>query len=553
MRLDQHNSGSTLGASAEVLSNLGRKNNAIIIGAGPGGLATAMLLASRGVEVDLYERADQVGGRTSIMDIDGFKFDRGPTFFLFPEVLEGIFEECGRSLHEEVDLIRLDPNYRLVFEQGGFIDAACDIEKTQAEVAKISPEDANGLERYVAENRDKLEAFRPILEQPFLSHMDVLKLPLASLMPLLRPWNSVDKDLKRYFSDPRIRLAFSFQSKYLGMSPFRCPSLFTILAFLEYEYGVFHPVGGCGAVTEAMARVAREMGVRIHLDTPVRRVIMDGKRATGILTDNGEHSADALVINADFARAMESLVPNHVRKRWTDKKLEKKKYSCSTFMMYLGIEGHYDDLAHHTIYLAEGYEQHLQDIEKNYRLTENPSFYVQNPCITDPSMAPDGHSTLYVLVPVPHMHESIDWGTAQARFREQTLDQLEQRLGLEGLRERVRVEHCITPRDWEGEMNLYRGATFSLAHGLDQMLSLRPRNRFEDLEGVYLTGGGTHPGSGLPVIFQSAQITADLMTEDLQLEQARAPQAHIIHSSAPSQSSSLGAGLGGMHRQALDD
>lgn len=485
------------------------QDKAIVVGAGPGGLATAMLLAAKGMRVDVYDRLDHVGGRTSVMDIDGFRFDRGPTFFLFPEILRDIFAECGRSLDDEVDLVRLDPNYRLIFESGGHIDASSDLEQMKAEVAKLNENDAQAVEAYLSDNRDKLEAFRPFLEKPFLTHMDMVK--VLPLLPILRPWSSVDSDLRRHFSDPRVRLGFSFQSKYLGMSPFVCPSLFTILAYIEQEYGVFHPIGGCGAVTEAMARVARDLGVEIHLGHEVEEVMIENGRATGIRTESGVHSCDALVINADFARAMETLVPDSARRRWTNKKLARKRYSCSTFMLYLGIEGDVSEVPHHTVFLAEGYDQHLQDIEKNFQLSENPSFYVQNPCVTDPSMAPEGHSALYVLVPVPHLHHTIDWETASPAFRLQTLNQLETQLGIPNLKQRIRVERTFTPADWAADLNLYKGATFSLAHNLTQMLSFRPRNRFEDIDGVYLAGGGTHPGSGLPVIFQSAQITSDLV------------------------------------------
>lgn len=485
------------------------QDKAIVVGAGPGGLATAMLLAAKGMQVEVFERLGHVGGRTSVMDIDGFRFDRGPTFFLFPEILRDIFAACGRSLDDEVELIKLDPNYRLIFESGGHIDASSNLEQMKHEVAKLNVSDAEAVEAYLSDNRSKLEAFRPFLERPFLSHKDMVK--VLPLLPILRPWSSVDSDLKRHFSDPRVRLGFSFQSKYLGMSPFVCPSLFTILAFIEQEYGVFHPKGGCGAVTQAMARVARDMGVQIHLNHSVEEVTIKNGRATGIKTQSGEHHCDALVINADFARAMETLVPDSARRRWTNRKLERKRYSCSTFMLYLGIEGEISEVPHHTIFLAEGYDQYLRDIEKNFRLSENPSFYVQNPCVTDPSMAPERHSALYVLVPVPHMHHSINWESCSPAFRLQTLNQLETQLGIADLKKRIRVERSFTPADWAADMNLYRGATFSLAHNLTQMLSFRPRNRFEDIDGIYLAGGGTHPGSGLPVIFQSAQITSDLV------------------------------------------
>jgi phytoene desaturase len=337
---------------------------------------------------------------------------------------------------------------------------------------------------------------------------------MIRLLPLLRPHLSLDGELGRYFRDPRVRLALTFQSKYLGMSPFHCPSLFSILSFIEYEYGVFHPVGGCGAVSQAMARVAGEMGVSIALGEEVREIQFRGRRAVGVLTNRADYPADALVINADFARAMTRLVPDRLRRRWSDRKIAGKKFSCSTFMMYLGIEGRHDDLAHHTIYLAGDYRRNLDGIERRHALTDDPSFYVQNACVTDPSLAPPGMSTLYVLVPVSHQHPNIDWAREKAGFRARMLKQLV-KVGVDDVERRIRFEHLITPVDWDRGYEIHRGATFNLAHTLDQMLYLRPRNRFEDLEGVYLVGGGTHPGSGLPVIFESARITSRLVAQDL--------------------------------------
>jgi len=490
-----------------------------IIGAGPGGLASALLLAASGAQVRVLEGKERVGGRTTTLEHDGFRFDLGPTFFLFPQVLESIFEACGRSLHDEVELLRLDPHYRLRFEDGTELLAHPEVDALENEIARIAPGDAAGVRRFMADNRGKLEAFQPILESPFESLSDVFRLPLAKLLPLMRPWASVDKDLQRYFADPRVRLAFSFQSKYLGMSPFQCPSLFTILSFIEYEHGVYHPRGGCGALTEAMARVAREMGVEIHLGEPAREIRFEGRRAIGVRTDEGDYEHDALVVNADFAHAMHHLVPDRLRRRWTNRKLEGKKYSCSTYMLYLGIEGTYENLDHHTIFLADDYEKNLQEIEKQHVLSDNPSLYVQNPCVTDPTMAPEGMSSLYVLVPVTHRHPNVDWQRLEPSFHQTVMRQLA-KVGLEDLPGRIRFQKTLTPAGWEQDLQIFRGATFNLAHSLDQMLHLRPRNRFEDLDGVYLVGGGTHPGSGLPVIFESARISSRLLLEDLGLTAA---------------------------------
>ena len=498
----------------------------VIVGAGPGGLAAAMLLARSGVHVSVVEKRSLAGGRTSTLEQDGFRFDVGPTFFLYPRVLKEIIAACGYDLDNEVPMERLDPQYRLVFGAGGELLATPDVERMERAIAAISPEDAKRFHGFLLRNRTKLENFLPFLESPFESWRDLMQPKMLKLLPMLKPWASLDSDLKLHFKDERIRLGFSFQSKYLGMSPFRCPSLFSILSFLEYEHGVFHPVGGCGAVTSAMARIAEEMGVEILLDEPVDEVLMEGGHAIGVRTAKRRLQADSVVVNADFAAAMQRMVPDHHRKRWTNRRIASKRFSCSTFMMYLGIDGRFDDVSHHTIYLSKDYRQNLRDIEELHQLSSDPSFYVQNASVTDATLAPEGQSTLYVLLPVTHESANVDWRKETPRYRELALRQME-RIGLHDVERRIRTERILTPPGWREEFGLYRGATFSMAHSLRQMLHLRPHNRFEDVGSMYLVGGGTHPGSGLPVIFESARITSRLLLEDLGLEPQWSAQAEV--------------------------
>jgi phytoene desaturase len=347
----------------------------------------------------------------------------------------------------------------------------------------------------------------------------LISLRLLMVLPFLKPWKSLHAELAGYFQDPRLQLAFTFQSKYLGMSPFQCPSLFSILSFLEYEHGIFHPIGGCNALSTGMARVATELGVKIRLNEPVEEVLFEGRRAVGVRTTQGEQRADAVVMNADFGHAMTKLVPNKLRRRWTDATIAKKRFSCSTFMLYLGVEGRYDQLCHHNIYVTKNYRQNLDEIENQHVLTDDPSFYVQNASVTDATLAPAGHSTLYVLVPVSHQHPNIDWKKERDRYRQVALRQLA-KIGLGDIEKRIRFERVVTPVDWENKVGIYKGATFNLAHNLGQMLHLRPQNRFEEFERMYLVGGGTHPGSGLPVIFESAKISSRLLANDFGVQSA---------------------------------
>ena len=486
----------------------------VIVGAGPGGLATAMQLAKAGCQVTVLERRNHVGGRTSAIEVDGYRFDCGPTFFLYPRVLSEIFQSVGRELMVEVPMKRLDPQYRLTFGGGGKLDCSPNMDEMDRQIADFAPADVGALRRYMDDNRVKLEKFRPILESPFGSAFSLMRPSLMAAAKHLHPFRSLGKELERYFSDPRLVIAFAFQSKYLGMSPFQCPSLFSILAFLEYEHGVWHPMKGCSHVSERMAEIAESMGVEFRLGESVESVEMNGRKVTALVTDQGRYEGDAFVVNADFANWITKTVPNAKRKRWSDESVAKKRFSCSTYMLYLGVEGRYDDLPHHNIHISKDYEQNLIEIEKSHVLSKDPSFYVQNASVTDDSLAPQGNSALYVLVPVTHRHENVDWSVEADGFRDLVLDRLSA-IGLSDIRDRIQVEHRITPDDWEKDYAIYRGATFNLAHNLGQMLHRRPRNRFEEIDGVYLVGGGTHPGSGLPVIYESSRISSRLLLNDL--------------------------------------
>ncbi|EHH69543.1 phytoene desaturase [Gluconobacter morbifer G707] len=479
-----------------------------------------MLLAHEGADVTLYERHGQLGGRSSVIEGEceagAFRFDTGPTFFLYPQILRDIFQRCGLRMEDTITLKKLDENYDLVFENGPSLKVTSDIDMLEREIARIDVQDAGKVREFIADNRTKFRSFIPVLQRPFNNVLDLLRPDMLRAFPKLRPLSSVDRDLSRYFRDPRTRLAFSFQSKYLGMSPYRCPSLFTILSFMEYEYGIYHPVGGTMAVMEAMGQAAERLGVTIRLNTPVREILTRKGHATGVLTDQGPERADAVIINADFGRAMTKLVPDRKRRRWKNKSIERKKYSCSTFMMYLGIKGSVPDKGHHTIFLSGSYDQNFAEIEAGKMLSEEASLYIQNVCVTDPGQAPVGHSTLYVLMPVGHLRDGgVDWtDETRAQARRLLMARLE-KAGFTNIEERIRFEQIITPADWEERYDVHKGAVFNLAHNLGQMLYWRPHNRFEDIRGIYLAGGGTHPGSGLPVIFEGARISSDLVVRDL--------------------------------------
>lgn len=495
------------------MNKLTKHSDVVVVGAGPGGLACSMLLAKAGVNVTILEKSDGVGGRTRVFEKDGFKYDNGPTFFHYPEIAEEIFEALGLDAREELGLIELDPNYRLVFGAGGSIDASTDLEHMVSQIRELCGEDnANGFRKYIEDNRTKLDLSKNCLNSPWRGPTDLLSRRAMRVAKVLRPWRSVSSDLSKVFSDERMQLAMSFQTKYLGMSPFQAPSLFTILAYLEYEHGVFHAEGGLGTITQKMGEIARDLGVDIRLNEPVNDFVFEGKKVVGAITENGTYTADKFVMNVDFATGMKGLIPDKLRKKWSNKKLDEKSYSCSTYMLYLGLDKLYDT-PHHQIYAAKDYQKNLKEVTENKVTWDDPSIYVQNACVTDPTMAPEGHSTIYVLVPASSSHEGIDWEEIKDEYMDVILAQMEN-LGFEGIKDHIVSQTIVTPDDWASR-DIYKGAVFNLAHGLDQMLWRRPQNKFEELESLYLVGGGTHPGSGLPTILESGRISAKLICADM--------------------------------------
>lgn len=495
-----------------------------VVGAGPGGLAAAVLLVSRGLDVTVYEAQDRIGGRSARITLGEHHFDTGPTFFLMPHVLDEIFSAVGAKLTDEVDLRRLDPLYRLVIGQPDgadiVVDPTQDTDLMAERIGAVHEPDGRAFRRFVEHNRAKLNAAEPILRRPIRSPLDLVKADAVKALPYINPHKTVHSLSSKYFEHPAVKLAVGFQSKYLGMSPMECPSLFTILPFIEYEYGVWHPIGGCNAIMEALARVFVRAGGKIETSSPVASLDIEGGRVRGLHLGgdrSGERVAcDHAVINADASWAIKKLIPEKMRGRDSDRALNNKKYSCSTYMLYLGVEGEVE-LPHHTIRTAPAYEQNLDDISRGNgslgSLTEDPSFYVCNPSITDPTLAPKGDSSVYVLLPTPNGKAKIDWSAESDRLRELLLDRIDGVLG-QNLRGRIREEKRITPDDWRA-MNINHGATFNLSHSLDQMLHKRPQHKLPYCDGAWLVGGGTHPGSGLPVIFLSAQITAKMLCEQI--------------------------------------
>lgn len=499
----------------------------IIVGAGPGGLAAAMLLSARGHSVTVVEKQAHVGGRNSSIKLDGFTFDMGPTFLSMPQIAEEIFEESNRNLHDYLDLRELEDMYELIFPDKRFM-VTRNAEKMKRTIEQYFPGDGAGYDRFMEETEKKMAALTPILQGKMDRFHHYLQWKVIKALPHLSLGSSLYDQLSKFFSAEQLKLAFTFQSKYLGMSPWECPGAFSILSYMEHAYGIYHPIGGVNQLSEAMARVVKENGGSIQLGNGVQKLLLEGKKVVGVLMEDGsEMKGDEVIVNGDFAHVMTNLVDEGILKKYSKSKLEKKKYSCSTFMIYLGLDKVYDT-NHHTIIFADDYKKNVEEITDSKKLSEDPSIYVQNASVTDPTLAPDGKSALYILAPVPNNFSEIDWETHKDTFKGLVFDTLEKKSGFKNLQNHIEVEKVLTPHDWEKEILVYKGATFNLGHQLSQMMVLRPHNRFEELENCWLVGGGTHPGSGLPTILESARITANLLQEKHQNVEKNSVTSHRL-------------------------
>lgn len=493
-----------------------KNKHVVIVGAGPGGLAAGMILAHRGFRVTVLEKHEEVGGRNRPLCLGDYTFDVGPTFLMMRFVLEDLFRDAGRRLEDYVETLPLDPMYRLCFDDRE-IEVSSNPARMKEQLRQVFGDDGEGLDRFLKYEEERFKKLYSYIQRDYTSITSLLKPDLFKTLPYLSAPFSVFQNLGRYFRDQKMRMVFSFQSKYLGMSPWECPALFTILPWVEHKYGIYHVKGGLNRITRAMARVMEEHGGVIRTGVEVKSLDVQGRDVKGVLLANGEYlAADAVVVNADFGYAMSRLVKPGILKKYGQKQLEKKNFSCSTFMLYLGLSKQYP-LNHHTVYFASAYERNIEDIFQNKTLSEDFSFYMQNAVVTDPELAPPGHSALYILVPTPNNRSGIDWAQEKAAFRERVLDAVIRRTGFTDLREHIQAEKVLSPADWEQGEHVYLGATFNLAHQFSQLLYWRPHNRFEELNHCYLVGGGTHPGSGLPTIYVSARLSSNLICKQFGL------------------------------------
>ncbi len=485
----------------------------IVIGSGFGGMGAANRLAALGHHVEIFEARDKPGGRGYTYAVNGFKFDGGPTVITAPFMFDDIFAAAGKSRADYFQFLPVDPFYRIFNHEGKQFDYNNNPEFIYEEIRKWAPEDVENYKRFIGTTKAIFDkGFMELADKPFLKIGDMLKVApdLIKLQSYLTVYQYVSKFVKNDF----LRQVFSFHPLLVGGNPFDTTSIYAMIHYLEREWGVHYAVGGTGAIVDGMLKLFAEMGGQIHYNAVVEEILVDEKRKVrGVRLKNGEiHQADVVVSNADVAFTYKNLIASEYRRKYTDRKIDSLAYSMSLFVIYFGTKKRYLDsrLAHHNIILSDRYKPLLNDIFNKKVLAEDFSLYLHMPTITDPSMAPEGMESFYVLSPVPHLGSGIDWKKEAKPYRDKIMQFLEDHY-LPDLQENLVAEHYIDPLHFQNTLNSHLGAAFSVKPILTQSAWFRPHNQSEEFDNLYFVGAGTHPGAGLPGVLSSAKIAADLI------------------------------------------
>ncbi len=478
---------------------------AVVIGAGFGGLAAAVRLAARGYRVTVVDKLSSPGGRAVVREREGFVFDSGPTVITAPWLFEELWALAGKKLSDDVDLRAVTPFYRIRFDDGALFDYSGDAEAMRREVARFSPGDVDGYERFLAASEAIFRVgFEKLAHVPFGSWTDMAR--IVPEMVKLRSFRSVHGMVSSYVKDERLRQVFSFHPLLVGGNPFTTTSIYTLIAFLERKWGVHFPIGGTGALVRGLVRLIEGLGGTVRCNAPVEKILVEGRRAVGVRLEGGEVlPADVVVSNADSAWTYRHLLDPSVRSKWTDARVEKMRYSMGLFVWYFGTRRQYPDVAHHTILLGPRYRELLDDIFDKKVLAEDFSLYLHRPTATDPGLAPAGCDAFYVLSPVPHLEANVDWRTYAETYRAKIAKRLEETL-LPGLESSMVVSEMLTPQGFHDDLCSFRGAAFGMEPVLTQSAWFRPHNKSEDVDNLFLVGAGTHPGAGVPGVLSSARV-----------------------------------------------
>ena len=490
---------------------------AAVIGSGFGGLALAIRLQSAGVQTTIYEKRDMPGGRAYVFRKDGFTFDAGPTVITDPSALEELFEISGRKISDYVELINVDPFYRLCWEDGYTFDYCSDEERLYAQIEKKNPADLEGYKKFYKFSEAVFhEGYEKLGAVPFLNFWSMVR--VAPQLTQLQSFRSVYGRLSDFIKDPQLRQAFSFHTLLVGGDPFKTSSIYALIHALERKWGVWFPRGGTGALVAGLAKLFTDLGGVIRLNAPVNEIAAKDGLVSEIILENGVRERfDMIASNADIVHTYDKLLRNDARGQSKGRSLKKKRFSNSLFVAYFGVgnKQKHDHLAHHSILFGPRYRELISEIFSGPDLPEDFSLYLHMPTKTDPKLAPEGCSAFYALAPVPNLEKAnIDWVVEGPKYRDRIFDYLEKRY-IPDLRKDLVTTHMFTPADFKTELNAHAGSAFSIEPILTQSAYFRIHNRDDRIPNLYFVGAGTHPGAGVPGVVGSAKATAGLMLEDI--------------------------------------
>jgi phytoene desaturase len=491
--------------------------HAVVIGSGFGGLAAAIRLGVKGYQVTVLEKLDAPGGRAYVYRQDGFTFDAGPTIVTAPFLFEELWKLCGRKMSDDVTLVPVSPFYRIRFQDASHFDYSGDPDAMRREIARFFPGDVEGYDAYMKASEEIFKVgFERLGDVPFSQWTDMAR--IAPEMIRLSSYRSVFSLVSKFFRDPRLRIVFSFHPLLIGGNPFTASSIYCLIAFLERRWGVHFALGGTGRLVEGLVKLIEGQGGRLRCNREVREIMVQNGTARGVRLASGEIiDADLVVSNADSAWTYRHLLPSSARSRWTDRRIERARYSMSLFVWYFGTRRKYNDVPHHTILLGPRYKRLLTDIFERKILADDFSLYLHRPTATDTSLAPEGSDAFYVLSPVPHLQSGTDWSEEAERYRSAIAYELSSTM-LPDLENQIVSSRMLTPQDFQDRLCSFRGAAFGLEPVLTQSAWFRPHNKSEDIANLYLVGAGTHPGAGLPGVLSSARVLDSLVPDAQNLQ-----------------------------------
>ncbi|MCS6808507.1 MAG: phytoene desaturase family protein [Bacteroidota bacterium] len=506
------------------------RNHIAVIGSGFGGLSAAIRLQAQGFRVTLFEKNERVGGHAYQLVKQGYTFDMGPSLITAPDVLQKVFAVAGRRMEDYLDLHYLDPFYRIYFHDRTYIDYTGDADRMKAQIAQFNSHDAANYDHFM---RDAKKLYDAVMTDglgttPFMDLQTYLGfVPRALQLNALYPAYTF---VKRYFQDFRTRFTFSFHPLFIGASPFRAPALYLMIPYLEKCGGVWFSTGGMYALVQAFERVFLELGGVVRTSSPVEEIIVTHGRATAVRSCGEVIAVDAVVSNADFVHTQTALIKPEHRKKWTDTRVQKLKYSMGAFLMYMGVKKQYPELLHHTLILTERYKELVKDIFDRKILPKDFSMYLHVPTRTDSSMAPAGCESMYVLIPVANLASGLQWETIKHEYAQRVLKFLEEDFGMTHLRANLEVLELFTPEDFRRERNSYLGSAWGVEPSLLQTGYFRPHNRSEDIPNLYIVGTSTHPGAGVPGVLMTAETTHKLICKDFGLSFCAEPVSEpVLH------------------------